>query len=1032
MKCKKISLVSFLVILCISLSSFSIVALATDYNGDGYNLICDGVTLATTTTTTMYWSEKGSYSLYSDKTGFKATANGYKIATDQKATTTITLKNSNDFNVTIFYIATYTPVGTVSSSLSSGSGSIKLEKGGSKKFTLTATGKESTATLEFKITGILVEKEVTVTVNSTDYGTCTPGTGSVSTLNGADYTVTPNSGYVCVGFVDASGNWVAGVDSNGKVHFTPTDDITITPVYIAKPTTTEPFLNTTTSSKYWTWESAFTAAKAGEVIAITRDYTLTGLPSTYYGATNVQGNCEKIVSGKVDYTVPAGVTLLVPYTENTTAFTSPAADPDKGDPGNHPTTPGVYRTLTVPSGTTIHCNGSIRVDAMQNTASDKYTGCVSGKYGLIELGSGARLNMNSGSTLRAFGYITGAGTVNCTGATVYELFQVRDWRGGSVSLSLYSRLAGESFLISQFYAQNIETTLVADVNSSLVACATITASSNEYSSEAVMLGAKGLFQLENGKVTRLFHAASGRVEYVIDGDLKLGSVSVSAGSLLTLKTSDYVLTFPANMSVTVNSGTTNLSGSFKLQPGAKWTVSKGATLNLNSGAELIIYDYTSYTTYNGSSANFSNGGSYCPLHYSPTKVMSKPTEPGQLTVDGTLNINSGAGVYITTGQKDDAPLLTGTGTVKLDSNVKTSRSAIKESNNNDTSTTSVTVTPIQAFLCSAPDSFTQMAKGTTYTGDGKLWHILSDDGCYCTVCKYIMKLYTNMVFGNDLKVKFAFPMAAISDKTDCKVVIDRSYSDGRANDEKTIEADDWSTSGQYYVVVYDGVAAKEMCDKICVTVYNSSGAALSVTWEDGIREYAMRVLENNKDNEITRTAYVDMLNYGAAAQTYFKYGTADLANAKLNETQKAWASSECTYTNSAVLGDKHVGSQLVFKSNIAFRVAFRGLSTDMTASVSYTNHYGNPVEKIDIKITDSNKSGSYYYVVIPDLVVADAHQLITVTIYNADGTEFTKCTESIESYLARATKSSDLNMAFIKFADSAHAYLHRNDSKEGT
>lgn len=949
----------------------------------------------------------------------------------------ITLKNTNSFPVLIYYSANTQISGTTDNDYikigdSKYDGSpIAIAANSSVTVTLSAKGSSNTTSATFTVTNIIKNITYSVDVSSSQYGSCTPsGKQEVNAATGLDISVSPKDGYTCIGLVDAAGNWVAGVNTSGTAHFAPTADCVITPVFVEtkKLPSSAPFR--VGDNYYLTWEGAF--ATGGITVILAQDYTLPAEPYAYYGVQSTQGNYAKYENGAMSYTVPAGVTLLVPYTENTTAFTSPAADPDKGDPGNHPTTPGVYRTLTVPSGTTIHCNGSIRVDAMQNTASDKYTGCVSGKYGLIELGSGARLNMNSGSTLRAFGYITGAGTVNCTGATVYELFQVRDWRGGSVSLSLSSRLAGESFLISQFYVQNIETTLVADVNSSLVACATITASSNEYSSEAVMLGAKGLFQLENGKVTRLFHAASGRVEYVIDGDLKLGSVSVSAGSLMTLKTSDYVLTFPANMSVTVNSGTTNLSGSFKLQPGAKWTVSKGATLNLNSGAELIIYDYTSYTTYNGSSANFSNGGSYCPLHYSPTKVMSKPTEPGQLTVDGTLNINSGAGVYITTGQKDDAPLLTGTGTVKLDSNVKTSRSAIKESNNNDTSTTSVTVTPIQAFLCSAPDSFTQMAKGTTYTGDGKLWHILSDDGCYCTVCKYIMKLYTNMVFGNDLKVKFAFPMAAISDKTDCKVVIDRSYSDGRANDEKTIEADDWSTSGQYYVVVYDGVAAKEMCDKICVTVYNSSGAALSVTWEDGIREYAMRVLENNKDNEITRTAYVDMLNYGAAAQTYFKYGTADLANAKLNETQKAWASSECTYTNSAVLGDKHVGSQLVFKSNIAFRVAFRGLSTDMTASVSYTNHYGNPVEKIDIKITDSNKSGSYYYVVIPDLVVADAHQLITVTIYNADGTEFTKCTESIESYLARATKSSDLNMAFIKFADSAHAYLHRNDSKEGT
>ena len=59
---------------------------------------------------------------------------------------------------------------------------------------------------------------------------------------------------------------------------------------------------------------------------------------------------------------------------------------------------------------------------------------------------------------------------------------------------------------------------------------------------------------------------------------------------------------------------------------------------------------------------------------------------------------------------------------------------------------------------------------------------------------------------------------------------------------------------------------------------------------------------------------------------------------------------------------------------------------------------------------------------LKDLVVADARQTVTCTIYNADGSEYATFTDSIESYIARV--SSDLNVAFMKFADSSYAVLN--------
>ena len=48
---------------------------------------------------------------------------------------------------------------------------------------------------------------------------------------------------------------------------------------------------------------------------------------------------------------------------------------------------------------------------------------------------------------------------------------------------------------------------------------------------------------------------------------------------------------------------------------------------------------------------------------------------------------------------------------------------------------------------------------------------------------------------------------------------------------------------------------------------------------------------------------------------------------------------------------------------------------------------------------------------------------MTVTLYNADGSELIKVTDSMESYVARSGDSGVYN-AIMDFSDAAYAYLH--------
>ncbi len=274
-----------------------------------------------------------------------------------------------------------------------------------------------------------------------------------------------------------------------------------------------------------------------------------------------------------------------------------------------------------------------------------------------------------------------------------------------------------------------------------------------------------------------------------------------------------------------------------------------------------------------------------------------------------------------------------------------------------------------------------------------------------------------VVMGNNLDMQFAFAKSAVSDWTGHYVKVTRSYADGNADQVTTIPVSEWTDSGSVYMVTYAGLAAKEMADEITLVICNAEGQEVSNPWVDSMRNYAMRNLDKSAQN--LKVLFVDMLNYGAAAQSYFNYGTNDLANSQLTDAQKALASEAKPVTNYQSGGPM---ARLILESNINFQLAFSGTPAGAYAKVSFTNHQGNKIEET-IAADDLLTVSGMKSIILTKLVVADARQLVTVTFYNADGTVFKTYEESIESYVAR-NSSTQLLLDFMKFADSAHAYLH--------
>ena len=288
-------------------------------------------------------------------------------------------------------------------------------------------------------------------------------------------------------------------------------------------------------------------------------------------------------------------------------------------------------------------------------------------------------------------------------------------------------------------------------------------------------------------------------------------------------------------------------------------------------------------------------------------------------------------------------------------------------------------------------------------------------------------LGTNITMGNELDVNFAFSADYVDSTGYAKIV--RSYADDRADDVVTIKLSNCEVRSGAYIIKYSGLAAKEMCDELQVTVYDADNKQISVTHTDSMRAYIMRNIDKTTFSAEVRTLFVDMLNYGAAAQENFNYNTDDLANSELSEAQKAYGTQtnpSCT-NNRSVTGNNtsaYAGTNFVLENKISMQFAVK--TSDISGGsmeASFTNHNGQKVN-VTVQAADATTSGNFTIFVIDEIVVADGRQDITCTFKDASGNVVVTVVDSMESYVARMGGSNEWLYAIMKFSDSAYQYLH--------
>lgn len=334
-----------------------------------------------------------------------------------------------------------------------------------------------------------------------------------------------------------------------------------------KPMTTLAAMIKHTERFFNSVEEALSAAVANDTVVIMNDCAIT-----------------------TDATVKKGVVLLVPYNMAGTCYTK------QPESTFHHMEEYVYRTLTIAEGVTLTVEGEMSVSSRLSSAEGGQfcgAGACHGPHGAVRMESGSMINVKSNAGLYCWGYIYGDGRVEINnGAVLYEALQITDWHGGRIS----SAINDTTFPFNQYYVQNVEVPVkflygarnivgtdlffgysAGSANKELHTINDISYINNDNT---------GLFKMKpNTVIERIYDSATDRIEYIINGDMELGSIQVDI-----FDSNSSILAIPNNTTITQKSGGITMNNRHILSAGAKITIYPEAIMHITKKSTLYVID----------------------------------------------------------------------------------------------------------------------------------------------------------------------------------------------------------------------------------------------------------------------------------------------------------------------------------------------------------------------------------------------------------------------------------------------------------
>ena len=406
------------------------------------------------------------------------------------------------------------------------------------------------------------------------------------------------------------------------------------------------------------------------------------------------------------YTLPANATLIVPMSNDQEVDNPIVPRETSGNP-----MPASFRKLTFESGVNMEVAGTLEVTCMQY-GSGETMGVPGGNYGHLILKPGSRMTINNGGELRAWGFVTGDGTKDGEGnylsgeidarrgANIREMFQMGDWKGGAISLTMvmpvspYSDMQAHTHLfpVYTYFIQNVESPVKYHPGSALI-CATsvnVQGSINAYANDIKVVGKKGeaamflmdeMADSENTWVRKFYDAKKDQQVYEINSGAQLGSVVIDLGEVpgsmfggdgtfnIQLDSRKFVLPLTNNFKIHLLSGYMQFTQSTSCLPGMEVEVDKESEVSIVKNSDpsivsgaLYLYDadqwgkyvfdkkYGAIVRYSATWDLGTNGVTKRPN----VRDISSPSKIGDaiLNVHGTFRMGTNCAVY-TTWKKDN-------------------------------------------------------------------------------------------------------------------------------------------------------------------------------------------------------------------------------------------------------------------------------------------------------------------------------------------------------------------------------------------
>ena len=434
-----------------------------------------------------------------------------------------------------------------------------------------------------------------------------------------------------------------------------------------------------------------------------------------YAQANSQSKITLATDGSISgtYTIPAGITLLIPFDEAGTLYTdAPAAIR---------TTPAskAFRTLTMSEGASITVNGAISLGGRYFAAGGGQQGRPVGDYGYIKMADNSSITVKNGGKLYAWGFISGSGSILAeSGATVYEFYQIADFRGGSAS----SAMGHGVFPFSQYFVQNIEVPLTLNAGANEQVYSGVFAMSTTYTTAINFIGDTGMFKVESGSFTKDYDEKTDRLVFTVNGEAALNTLSLTLAGM-DVDSASYVLPITNNITINIQSGNVTINQDAALLAGVEVNIAEGAGLTVANGKNLYFYDSDEWN-----SDNFVWGPcKFKSVAYAPGKAYNRTNND---LVDAKMDVNGSVtaiGAIYTTGSGADICSSNGTGKYIQQGTPGTEAETYQYNANGNKA---VTIPITAAKLHNAGDSYTGTAGskvGDTYVYANGKWALRGNE-----------------------------------------------------------------------------------------------------------------------------------------------------------------------------------------------------------------------------------------------------------------------------------------------------------------